>query len=383
MFRSQIVLVNRHSSLVTRHSSLVNRKSNVDTFTQVVLGAAVGQAVGHREIGNKAVLWGAIGGLLPDLDMVVMPLFDPVTQLSWHRGISHGIPLMLLLSPLIGWIIHRVHGRAITVGKASLLVFLALFTHVLLDCFTTYGTGVFEPFSNYRVAWNNLFVVDPLYTVPLLIGVLASMFPGEVRARLFRNTAGIAISTGYVVVTLALKFGTMPAFTRALDAQNIEYTRITTTPTPLNSLLWRAVVEDEGGYWIGYHSVFDSGSDVKFWRVPRNNHLLSDIEDEYAVRELKRFSDGWYSISRDERGLLFHDLRFAEYDSAEPSNNFGMGNPVNLNFVFTFHLIENPPGTVNRWTVRWEEFVMPDYASTANLLWRRIKGIDASAAGDS
>ncbi|MCZ7557784.1 MAG: metal-dependent hydrolase [Bacteroidia bacterium] len=355
----------------------------MDTFTQITLGAAVGQAVGHRDIGNKAILWGAFGGLLPDLDMLFLPLLDPVTQLSWHRGISHGILLILLLTPLLGWVMHKVHGGLVSMGKGALLVFLALSTHVLLDCFTVYGTGVFEPFSDVRLAWNNLFIIDPLYTLPLLIGVIASMFPGEVRAKLFRNAAGIIISSGYIIVTLALKFGTMPAFTRSLEEQNINYTRITTAPTALNCLLWRAVAEDAGGYWIGYYSVFDGDGAVKFWRVPRNEQLLAGLENERAVKKLKWFSDGWYSVSRDERGLRFHDLRFGEFDAAKPENSFGLGNPVNLHYVFTFRLPEAPPGSPDRYTVRQEEFVMPDVGRTMDLLWTRLKGIRPSTSRSS
>ena len=347
----------------------------MDQFTQMTLGAAIGQATLHRDLGNKAALWGVLGGLLPDLDMLAFPLMDTVSKLSWHRGISHSLLLILVLAPLLGWLIHRMHRRAVTVERAAWFVFLVLGTHVLLDCFTTYGTGVFEQFSDYRVSFNNLLIIDPLFTVPLLIGVIASLFPGETRAKLFRNAAGIIIGSAYVAVTLALKFGTMPAFTRALDGQSIAYTRITTTPTPFNSLLWRAVAEDAGGYWIGYYSVFDNTRDVKFWRVTRNEQLLAGLEDDRAVRELRWFSDGWYTVSRDERGLVFHDLRFGEYDSAIPANNFGMGHPRTLEYPFSFRLLEMPPGSADRSNAQFLDFKVKEIGTMMEVLWERIRGV--------
>jgi len=346
----------------------------MDFITQITLGAAVGQATMHRELGNKAAAWGLLAGALPDLDILAYPLMDSISQLAWHRGISHGLPLALALSPALGYMIARVHRRRVSVEKASLFVFLALVTHILLDVFTVYGTGVFEPFSSKRVAFNNLFIIDPLYTLPLLIGVIASLFPGEPRAKMFRNSAGVIVSSAYVLLTLLLKFATLPAFERALEQQNILYTRMMTTPTPFNSLLWRALVEDEEGYWIAYRSVFDKRSDVRFWRVPRNEKLLTGFEEERALRMLLWFSDGWYSVSRDERGLLFHDLRFGEVDTAVPSNSFGSGDPRNLSYMFTFKLVPTGAATPEQLSLQREDIGLPRFASIMQILGKRILG---------
>ncbi|HOJ02377.1 MAG TPA: metal-dependent hydrolase [Bacteroidota bacterium] len=344
----------------------------MDVVTQITLGAAVGQATMHRSLGNKAVAWGALGGLLPDLDVLAYPLMNEITQLTWHRGISHGVPLMFLLAPLLGWLISRVHRGEVEKGRAMLFVFLALATHVLIDAFTVYGTGVFEPFSTHRVAFNNLFIIDPLYTVPLLLGVLASMLPGEVRARLFRNAIGLTLSSAYVVVTLLLKFATLPAFERALEQQGIAYTRLSTAPTAFNSLLWRGVAEDADGYWIGYRSVFDDSNAMSFWRVPRNRHLLDGMENERAVQTLLWFSDGWYTVSRVEGKTYFHDLRFGEFDVSKAENSFGMGNPVRLGYVFTFALEDRGGATPERYGIRQSDFEIQQFGTMMNTLWERI-----------
>ena len=242
----------------------------MDFVTQVTLGGAVGQATMNRELGNKAALWGMLAGALPDLDVLAYPLMDSVTQLTWHRGISHSILLTVVLTPLLGWLISRVHRQEVTVEKAALFTFLALGTHILIDLFTVYGTQIFAPFSDTQVAWNILFIVDPLFTLPLLFFLLLSMLPGEIRAKLFRNAIGIIFASAYVIVSLLFKFSAETSFERALERQKIPVERMITVPTPFNNVLWRCVAETADGYWIGYHSLLDETFEIPFTFVPLN-----------------------------------------------------------------------------------------------------------------
>ncbi|MFA6234300.1 MAG: metal-dependent hydrolase [Bacteroidota bacterium] len=353
----------------------------MDFVTQVTLGAAVGQAVMHRDLGIKAVLWGMLIGALPDLDVLANPLLDPVTQLTWHRGISHSILLTLVLTPLLGWLIARVHQGQITVEKSALFVFLALGTHILIDLFTTYGTQVFAPFSDYPASFNTLFIIDPLYTLPLLIFLLLSLLPGETRAKLFRNAIGIILSSAYVLVALLFKFSMLSSFERELERQHIPVQRMITTATPFNTMLWRCMAETSDGYYIGYRSIFDSHHDVLFWFVPRNEQLLEPFEGQRALETLKWFSDGWYSVEKDEHGLHFHDLRFGEFDTVDPERNFGLKNPLNLEYVFSFRFIDTgPPDSPDRYTIEKADFRISEAGDIINVLWGRIKGTDRRIA---
>ncbi len=348
----------------------------MDYFTQAVLGAAVGQAVMHRDLENKAVLWGVLGGVLPDLDMLFYSLFDPVTQLTWHRSITHGLLFILIVAPLLGWVIARVHHGRITFEKATIFGVLALGTHILLDLFTTYGTQVFSPFSDHRAAFNTIFIIDPLYTVPLLLFLLLSMLPGEVRARLFRNAIGLTLSSAYIIVALLFKFSTLAAFEREIEAQKIPVQRVMTTPTPFNTILWRCVAETSDGYFIGYRSLFDTHHEVRFWFVPRNEQLLAGFADQRAVTTLKWFSDGWYSVERDGEGLHFHDLRFGEFDTADPQRNFGLRNPLNLEYVFSFRFIDTGAAEgPDRLTISQADFGLSGMGDILDAMWTRMMGV--------
>jgi inner membrane protein len=281
-----------------------------------------------------------------------------------------------VLSPLLGWLISRIHHHDITVEKAALFTFLTLGTHVLIDLLTTYGTQILAPFSQAQFAWNVLFIIDPLFTLPLLFFLILSLFPGEVRAKLFRNAIGIILATAYVVVSILLKFSADTSFERALARQKIPVQRMITVPTPFNNVLWRCVAESADGYWVGYYSLLDESFEIPFFFVPRNEMLLAGIEDQRAVQTLRWFSDGWFSAARSPEGaLLFRDLRFGEFDMGVPENSFGLGNPRNLAYSFTFAFMESGVASgPDRLTIR-QEYPMPEDLELAlSVLWKRIMG---------
>ena len=149
----------------------------MDSITQIVLGAACGEIALGKKIGNKAILFGAIGGTIPDLDVLIGKLFytNEIDSLAFHRGIMHSIPFAIVGALIFGFLFYKVYDYGyLRRGTTSLkdwiwLFFLSILTHPILDSFTPYGTQLFLPFSDYRVAFNNIAVVDPLYTLPLLL----------------------------------------------------------------------------------------------------------------------------------------------------------------------------------------------------------------------
>ncbi|MEX1118936.1 MAG: metal-dependent hydrolase, partial [Terrimicrobiaceae bacterium] len=151
----------------------------MDSLTQAVLGAAVAEAGMGRQLGRRAIVWGLALGTLPDLDVLAHPLLDTIGELEWHRGISHSLFLITVISPFVGWLVSKLHRDAVRIARATSTVWLIFFTHVLIDVFTVYGTVVFAPFSEARIGFNNLFIIDPLFTMPLLVGVLAALVLGR------------------------------------------------------------------------------------------------------------------------------------------------------------------------------------------------------------
>ena len=196
----------------------------MDSLTQIVLGAAVGEAVLGKKVGNKAMLYGAIAGTIPDLDVIARYFVDTVTATEWHRGFSHSILFSVLCAPLFGWMVWKLHSKAGASWKDwSWLFFWGLFTHPILDAFTTWGTQLFWPFD-VRLAFQNIFVIDPLYTLPFLIFLVLSAF--EKRTSINRgrySRLGLIISSSYLVLTLVLKGISYHFFVTGLEAQTIAF----------------------------------------------------------------------------------------------------------------------------------------------------------------
>ncbi|MFO0447305.1 MAG: metal-dependent hydrolase, partial [Pseudomonadota bacterium] len=141
----------------------------MDSLTQAVLGAAVGAAVLGRRAGRKAPLWGAVLGTLPDLDVLV-PFGSPVADFTYHRGHSHALFWLTLAAPAFAWLITRLHRDQRAEFRGWwLLCCTCLVTHTLLDALTIYGTQLGLPFTDHPFGTGSVFVIDPAYTLPLLL----------------------------------------------------------------------------------------------------------------------------------------------------------------------------------------------------------------------
>ena len=197
----------------------------MDSLTQIVLGAACGEAAMGKKIGNKALLFGAIGGTIPDLDVFVGSwLFqNEIDSMAFHRGFMHSIVFAILASFTLGYLVYWLYNTGKRKNSTTrkdwiMLFFFSIFTHPLLDSFTPYGTQLFLPFSNYRVAVNNISVVDPAYTLPFLLCLIIVMFfrRSSNRRRLWNNI-GIGISSLYMLLTLINKIYINNVFKRSLE----------------------------------------------------------------------------------------------------------------------------------------------------------------------
>ena len=282
----------------------------MDSLTQLALGAAVGEATAGRQVGRRALLWGAILGTLPDLD-VFIPLGDAVRDFTYHRSASHSLLVLAALTPLMVWLILKLHpGTAEHRRRWFVLVYSVFATHVLLDSFTVYGTQIFWPLVTTPMTWSTIFIIDPLYTVPLLLGIIAALIAS--RGRTWghtTNTIGLVLSSAYLVWTVGAKTHVEQVAHQSLQQQNIATSTALTTPTPFNSLLWRILAVDDGYYYEGFYSVLDSEPRVRFDRYPRMSHLIEPLQDSWPVQRLQWFTKGFYAASLTDRGIIMTDLR--------------------------------------------------------------------------
>ncbi|PKR80224.1 metal-dependent hydrolase [Brumimicrobium salinarum] len=331
----------------------------MDSLTQIVLGAAVGEAVLGKKVGNRAMFYGAIAGTIPDLDVISSFFVDTVTALEVHRGFTHSILFSILFAPIFGFIIAKIDSYKSFKGW-TLLFFWGFFTHPILDAHTTWGTQLFWPFD-IRLAFKTIFVIDPLYTLPFLTFLILAMFQKkDSPKRQFYNRTGLIVSSSYLALTFLLKGLAFVQFTNALEQQKISYQEIETKPAPMNTVLWSANVKRENDFLIGSYSFFDQ-SEITYSSYPKNHELIGHLMDNEKMRRMIHISKGWFTITQKEEELFYNDLRFGLLSTKENANNF----------VFQYKIIENNDGTINFVETKKE---IADGKQLLIELWDRVKG---------
>ena len=277
----------------------------MDSLTQIVLGAACGEIALGKKIGNKALLFGAVGGTIPDLDVFIGKLLynNEIQAMAFHRGFMHSLLFATLSAFLFGWFTYTFYNTGIrretTTQKDWIwLFFLSIFTHPLLDCFTPYGTQLFAPFSDYRVAFNNISVADPIYTIPFLLCLIIVMFYNrENQKRKWWLKTGIYISSIYMIFTIGNKLYIDLVFKESFKKAGISYDRFTAQPTILNNILWYAVAETDKQYHLAFYSLLDKSSLSEKVISVDKNHDLIDM-DNLNLKTLSWFSNGYFNLSK-------------------------------------------------------------------------------------
>ena len=291
----------------------------MDSLSQLTFGAACGEALLGRKVGRKALVWGAVLGTLPDLD-VFIPLGGPVNNFVYHRGFSHSLVLLALLAPMIAWGIAKIHPDTKRYYREwVLLALLVLEASVLLDFLTIYGTQILWPFDTTPRAFPVLFIIDPLFTLPILAGVLAALVlkrKGVLGHRL--NSVGLLLSLAYLAWAFGAGEFVEHRVKEKLARQGISYSQVIASPAPFTTLLWRVVGIEQDRYFETYFSVFDQNSPLLVDFHPRNLALMEGIEDHPPVVKLKRFTRGYYAFSRVGTDVVMSDLRMG----AEPDYVF-------------------------------------------------------------
>ncbi|MFT5675490.1 MAG: inner membrane protein [Paraglaciecola sp.] len=337
----------------------------MDSLTQVVLGGAVGYAVLGNKVGRKAAIYGAILGTLPDLD-VFLPYGGEVEAFTYHRGFSHSILVHLLISPFIVWLITTWH-KSTEVYKTRWfwLVFLCLTTHAILDSFTVYGTQLLWPITEHPFAASNLFIIDPIYTLPLLVAFIVVLLPSFKPINASKiNSSALLISSLYVCWSLAAKAYIDQKVEIALNDRQVKVNHYLSSPAPLSTLLWRILVMSDGQYYEGYVSVFDSSSEVSLDAHSSSDSLLANVKDEWGVQRLQWFTKGFYSVKQEQQNIVLSDLR--------------MG--VECGYVFNFIVGEQTNTEIV--TGNFEKYSNRPDLSQLGSIWDRIWDPSVSLAPD-
>jgi inner membrane protein len=290
----------------------------MDSLSQLALGAAVGVAVmGRRTAVWKSAMWGAVAGTLPDLD-VFIDHGDPIRNMVLHRAESHALFWLSLASLPMAAAIARLHGEWALWRRWWLAVWLMLITHPLLDAMTVYGTQLGLPFTNHPYGVGSMFIIDPMYTLPLLVGGVWALMSGGSARGLKANAIGLALSTAYLAWSALAQAQVTHTARAALQAQGIAATQVLVTPSAFNTVLWRVVAIEGEHYHEGYRSLLDGAAPMRFDKFPRGLALAPALQPIEGVQRITAFSHGHYKLHETGGRLYVTDLRMGQ----EPTYTF-------------------------------------------------------------
>lgn len=306
----------------------------MDSITHIALGAAAGELILGKKLGKRAMIIGAVANSFPDIDFVASLWLSPADNVLAHRGFTHSILFMVLVTLIFCWgTILWDKQQVISRNKWFWFFLIQLGAHLFVDGFNAYGVGWLIPFDDARISFHTIFVVDPFYSSILIVAfILLAFLSIQYKHRVRIGTLGLLISSMYLGYALINKYVVSNEVKNILKKQNITYSRYFTTPTPLNTWLWFAVAEVDSGYHVGYRSIFDKTDQMPLTFVKKNEHLLAAWQNDHALHQLKKFSQGYYTVEYQSDTLIFNDLRFGQIT--------GWHTP---NARFSFHYYLNYP----------------------------------------
>lgn len=303
----------------------------MDSLTQIVLGSAVGVLVmGRSQSVAKSAFWGGVCGTLPDLDAFI-DHGDPILNMVRHRAETHALAFQSMAAPIVATGITLLDRNLSQWPRWLLMVWLVLITHAGLDAMTVYGTRLLLPHSDFPFGVGSIFIIDPLYTLPLLFGLVLTLGSGGNRIystrrrapggawvtnRLGFNLAGIVLSSVYLAWSWFAQGEVKKIALASPQAQSVSADRILVTPTAFNTLLWRVVIMHDEHFDEGFFPVINrwlkSESTIDFDSFARDKPLDDATVDFESANEIRKFSRGFYRVSSKKDSIRITDLRMGQ-----------------------------------------------------------------------
>jgi inner membrane protein len=290
----------------------------MDSLTHILTGVAVGQMFSGEKDKSRPLIWGAIAGSLPDLDTIVQPFISTEDSMLFHRGISHSLLLWALCSPLLALLINRLcKGNRQSYVKWLGISTVAWLSHIVLDLFNTYGTGIFEPFSHARISYDAVNVFDLLYLIPVLTMSIFIVFVIKKHGlKILLSLSILTFSTIYIGTSIFIKASVETETKIYCIRQDILTTRIISSPLPLSNIAWKTVAETDDGYYINTYYGFWKSSTL-FEYIPKNKQLEDDLSVYDNFQKLKQFTKNCYSLEQHNGQIVLTDLRFTSLEPGQ------------------------------------------------------------------
>lgn len=289
----------------------------MDPLSQAAIGAAASQSLASAPRARDALWIGALAGMAPDLDVLIRSNQDPLLFLEFHRQFTHSlffIPLGALICAIAFYPLVR---RRLPFKAVWLLAGLGYATHGLLDACTTYGTQLLWPFTDARFAWHNVSVIDPLFTLPLLALVVSA----GIRMKPTLAVCGMAWALAYLTFGLVQHHRALEAAEQIVSARGHQPLRLEVKPGFANVLVWKAIYEFDGRYYVdavrvGLDTTYFPGESVPRFNLETDFPWLSwRSQQARDIERFRWFSGDWLALDNNDPNLLV-DMRYSQLPNA-------------------------------------------------------------------
>ncbi len=283
----------------------------MDPISQGAIGSAFAQTASRAEYIRAAAVFGCLAGMAPDLDVFINSDTDPLLFLEYHRHFTHALVFIPIGALVVSGVLFRLFKHPLSFKQAYLAALIGYATHGLLDSCTSYGTQLFWPFSNYRVAWNNVSVVDPLFTLPLLALVIASLKRRSNRLAIL----GVVWALTYLGVGVVQNNRATNAALELAASLGHEPHRLSVKAGFANILVWKAIYEHNDAYHVhairaGLDINWCPGVRVEKLDIPRHfPGLQADSQQAIDIERFRWFSDDY--LAPHNGGANIIDVRYS------------------------------------------------------------------------
>ena len=286
----------------------------MDIVTQGLLGAAAALSASNKKESRLAIGTGFAAGLLADIDAVIRSADDPLLNIEFHRHFTHSlifIPIGGLIAALILWPLLR---RRLTFGRLYFFTLLGYATHGLLDASTSYGTQLLLPFSDERIAWRIIAIIDPAFSLILLIAIIV----GWRSQKALSARIGLLLAAGYLSFGVWQNYNAGETALRIAEQRGHRVDRFLVKPTMANQVLWRSVYESDGVFYVdvirlGFFSndrIFEGGQAKRFMLEQDRPNLDQGSALRHDIERFLYFSDDYVIADPDRENVLI-DVRYS------------------------------------------------------------------------
>ena len=332
------------------YNTIIN---NMDPLTQGIVGATATQSFSKKNHLLLLTIIGFLAGLAPDIDIFIKSENDPLLFLEFHRQFTHSLVFIPIGGLICAFIFYHLFAKKSNLSFRNTYLFstIGYGSHGIIDTCTTYGTQLYWPFSDARLAWNTVSVIDPLFTIPVIILCLLTLFKKNKKFAYYAIAWMLTYqSIAYNQKQRAEEIISKYAINLGHDIESIE-----AKPSFANIIVWKVIYSDKQNYYVNAirlgtsHTIYE-GESIKKINIKKDYPWLKSKSQQ--ARDLERFrwfSNGYLGIDKNNKNRIY-DIRF----SAIPNETEGLwGVELDSNKSENDHIsyVTNRQKNINRYPI--------------------------------